>query len=290
MAKKKNDKEEIKTKADLVRAKAAKKAEKLEAKDQKRRDKLIKAGFDPNDPALDEETGIGGKIAIFFATIIVIIIWLGILGIIIKWDVGGFGSTVMYPVLKDVPYVNMILPEVAEEPEEDENAGFDTVAQAVTYARGLESQLASANDEITKLKKEIDSLNAQVSKLKAYEDNVLKFEEEKLSFDKEVVFSDQAPDITEYQKYYEAISPENAEEIYRQTLEQAKTDKELQEYVATYSAMKPKAAAAVFDDMTDNLSLVARILEAMDIDSRANIMNNLSKDTAAKLTAIMNPD
>lgn len=39
--------------------------------------------------------------------------------------------------------------------------------------------------------------------------------------------------------------------------------------------MKPKEAAAIFDSMTDNLSLVAKILNAMDAQSRGNILGKM---------------
>ena len=45
---------------------------------------------------------------------------MGIIGILIKTDVGGFGSTVLYPLLKDVPYVNKILPQPEETVEQTE--------------------------------------------------------------------------------------------------------------------------------------------------------------------------
>ncbi len=53
--------------------------------------------------------------------------------------------------------------------------------------------------------------------------------------------------------------------------------------------MKPKEAAAIFDSMTDNLSLVAKILNAMDAQSRGNILGKMDSATAAKVTKIMNP-
>lgn len=53
--------------------------------------------------------------------------------------------------------------------------------------------------------------------------------------------------------------------------------------------MKPKEAAAIFDTMTDNLNLVAQILENMDAQSRADILGKMNSDTAAKVTEIMNP-
>ena len=41
--------------------------------------------------------------------------------------------------------------------------------------------------------------------------------------------------------------------------------------------------------MTDNLSLVAKILNAMDAQSRGNILGKMDSATAAKVTKIMNP-
>ena len=68
-----------------------------------------------------------------------------------------------------------------------------------------------------------------------------------------------------------------------------KEQKDLAFYIKTYSSMKPKEAAAIFDTMTDNLKLVAQILDGMDADSRAAILGKMTSDTAAKVTEIMKP-
>ena len=115
------------------------------------------------------------------------------------------------------------------------------------------------------------------------------YEEEKAKFYKEVVFSDQAPDINEYKKYYESIDPQNAENLYKQVVEQQEKDDDMSDYVKAYSQMKPKQAAAIFDNMTDNLELVAKILSAMKADARGDILGNMKTDTAAKVTKLMEP-
>ena len=56
----------------------------------------------------------------FFVTLIIILIWLAIIVLLIKCDVGGFGSSVLAPVLKDVPYVNKILPDSALDQQDDD--------------------------------------------------------------------------------------------------------------------------------------------------------------------------
>lgn len=265
-----------------------KKAKREARKREKKQKKLEKQGQEINDEQLEEETGLGGKIAIFFATVIIIAIWLAILVLIIKWDVGGFGSTVMYPILKDVPYVNKILPEV-EIPIEEREYPFTTISEATDYVKDLELQLEEAKKKISDKNDRIKELKAQIDKLSALEQNQAEFERLKQKFDKEVVFSDNAPDISNYQTYYESIDPANAEIIYRQVLEQQKKDADMEAYVKTYSTMKPKQAAAIFNTMGDQLKLVADILDAMDAQARADILGNMDTEIAARLTAIMEP-
>ena len=65
-----------------------------------------------NKVSTDESTG--SKIVTVLIVLVIVVIWLAIFGVLIKLDVGNFGSEVLYPVLKDVPVVNMILPEPAQ--------------------------------------------------------------------------------------------------------------------------------------------------------------------------------
>ena len=96
------------------------------------------------------------------------------------------------------------------------------------------------------------------------------------------MFSDSAPDIEEYKQYYESIDPADAEIIYRQVVEQTAANDEMDDYVKAYSSMKPKEAAAIFDTMTDNLQLVADILDSMDAQSRANISGQNGRGYSSK--------
>ena len=54
--------------------------------------------------------------------------------------------------------------------------------------------------------------------------------------------------------------------------------------------MKPKQAAAIFEEMTNNLDLVARILNEMSTEDRGKILGVIDSEVAAKLTKIMEPD
>lgn len=267
--------------------KAAKKAEKEKRKADKRKSKMSE---ESDDLDLEEEST-GGKIAIFFVSLIILLIWLAIILLLIKWDVGGFGSTVLAPVLKNIPYVNRILPDGAvEELSTEENAyAFDSLDEAVNKIKELEIQLAEAQNASTDDAAYITDLENQAAELQQYKLEEADFEAEKQKFYEEVVFSDSAPDIEEYKRYYESIDPANADILYRQVVEQTAANDKIDEYVKTYSSMKPKEAAAIFDTMTDNLQLVSDILENMDTQSRADILGKMNAETASKVTEIMKP-
>lgn len=267
-----------------------KKAQKRSRKAQKAAKKRAKMAGDM-DLELDEESSVGGKIAVFFVTLIIFIIWLAIILLLIKWDVGGFGSGVLGPVLKDVPYVNRILPDSVTEEQTTEDTAymFDSMEDAVNRIKELEVQLAQAQNTQTSDAEYIEQLEGQAAELAKYRQEEAQFEAEKQKFYEEVVFGESAPDIKEYMAFYESIDPANAEIIYRQVAQQQAVNAELEEYVKTYSQMKPKEAAAIFNTMTNDLQLVADILTNMDAQSRANILGKMDSETAAKVTEIMQP-
>ena len=271
-------------KDDKESKKEKRKREKKAAKEKKKAEKENSV-----DEEEEEEKG-SGKIVLFLVTLLIIAIWLGIIALLIKTDVGGFGSSVLYPVLKDVPYVNKILPK----PEsgvtaENTQSQYGSLDEAVDRIKELEMQLDAANSKNKKDQKKIKDLKAKVNDLSKYKEDEAAFEKEKEKYYEEVVFSDQAPDIEQYKAYYESIEPENAEVLYKQVVEQITYDAQVKDYAKTYSQMKPKEAAAIFNTMTDNLGLVADILMSMGAQQRGDILGKMDAGTAAKLTEIMEP-
>ncbi|MGN0482781.1 MAG: MotE family protein [Lachnospiraceae bacterium] len=268
-----------------------KKQRKKEEKARKKAEKKAKKGN--GGEGEEEKTGVGSKIAMFFVTLIIVAVWLVIIALLIKMDVGGFGSTVMTPLFKDTPYLNRILPDTGEEDKEpqisDAYSEYQTVDAAIARIKELEKQLREAESNTSDSDAKTRELKKEVQRLSEYEQNQKKFEEEKAKFYEEVVFGDQAPDISEYKKYYEEIDPANAENLYKQVVKQDETDQELQDYVKMYSSMKPKEAAAIFDTMTDNLRLVSKILENMSASASSSILGAMDKETAAKVTELMEP-
>lgn len=246
-----------------------------------------------NDEPREEES-VGSKIVTTLFVILFVIIWLAIFAVLIKFDVGGFGSSVLRPILRDVPLINMILPEVSdEELAAENNYPYRNITEAMQRIEELEEMVAYLNEVNGKDVTQIAELQKEIERLKEFEDNQLAFEKRVFDFDKNVVFAENAPDIDEYRKYYEEINPENAEELYRQVVQQIQVDKRIKDQADMFKSMKAKDAADILSEMTGDLDLVAKILLNMKTKEAGAILAEMEPDMAAKITkkiSIMNLD
>ena len=233
----------------------------------------------------EEKEGIFSRILTIIIVLFIVAIWLAIFALLIKYDVGGFGSTVLRPMLKDIPGINQILPDIPDEQAaEENNYPYKNLPEAMDRISELEAELAAANGTKKGNANYLAQLEAEVARLKTFEENQLQFQKEKDKFDKEVVFNDKAPDPEEYKKYYESIDPDNAAEIYRQVVEQQDTEKKLMEQAEMYKNMKPEEAAAILNGMGGDLDLVANILLHMKTKDAGAILAKMDTNMAAKIT------
>lgn len=270
--------------------KKLKNEQKQQRKEAKRRAKEI-AGREAELYGEDEEGSAG---SVFAVTFVIVLIWVAILCLIVKLDFGGFGSSVLTPILKDIPVVNKILPnhaqEVTEEAEEDPYGGYNDLREAVEYIKELELELERAQSAGTASTEEITRLKAEVERLKTFEESQVEFQRIKTEFYEEVVYAENGPGIEEYRKYFEEMDPATAEYLYKQVVQEIEESDEVKDYAKAYSAMKPKEAAAIFEAMTDNLDLAARILGVMEAEDRGKILGVMDPEIASKLTKIMDPE
>ena len=270
-----------------------KREQKAQLKEAKKRAKEIAEAED----RLEEEGVMSGGVPVILVTLLIVVVWIAILCLLIKLDVGGFGSGVLTPVLKDVPVLNKILPgsstmtEDVNAPMEDSYGGYTSLQEAVEQIKSLEMQLEDARSIETTSGETIATLQAEVDRLRTFEAQQVEFERIKNEFYNEVVYSDKGPGIDEYRKYYESIDPENAEYLYKQVVEQEQVDSKITKYANTYATMKPKSAAGIFDELCGegSIDLVAKILQAMGTDSRGAILAQMNVDNAARVTKIMDP-
>ena len=168
------------------------------AKKKKAKDKN---NLNVDDVELDENgepVEKGSKFTSFLIALVIIAIWLVIFGLLIKMDVGGVGS-MLRPYLKNVPVISMILPEASDEEIAEENGyQFKNLSEAIDRIKELENELANYQNSGASSSQEVADLQAEIDRLKVFEDNQEYYEQLKDQFDREVVFTDNAPDISEY--------------------------------------------------------------------------------------------
>lgn len=282
---------DVDTKAEKKKLQDERKKLKEQQKSQKKEAKQRAKEISEQEAKLSEDEEAGG-VSVFFVTLVIVIIWIAILCLLIKLDVGGFGSGVLAPVLKDVPVVNKILPSehVVTTDDEESYGGYTSLREAVDYIKELELQLEQAQSVSNTDSEELEQLRAEIERLKTFEDAQIEFERIKTEFYEEVVYAENGPGVEEYQKYYETLDPVTAEYLYKQVVQEIEESKEIQDYAQAYAEMKPAAAAAIFEEMTDNLDLAARILNQMSAEDRGDILAAMDPEIAARLTRIMDPE
>lgn len=275
--------EKKRLKEERNKIKADKKAQKKEARQRAKE-------IDEEEERLGVDDA--GGVSVFLVTVVIVIIWIAILCLLIKLDVGGFGSGVLAPILKDVPVVNKILPadSTITTEEEDSYGGYTSLREAVDYIKELELQLEDAQAASSVDSEQMEALRAEVERLQTFEAAQVEFERIKTEFYEEVVYAENGPGADEYVKYYQTMDPTTAEYLYKQVIQQQEVDQEIQDYAQAYAEMKPKAAASIFEAMTDDLDLAAKILNQMSAEDRGNILGAMDAETAARLTRIMDPD
>lgn len=235
--------------------------------------------------SLDREESGGSKAVTALIALIIILIWLAVFAFLIKLDVGGIGSNVLYPVLKDVPVVNKILPEASEERQAEEgNYKYNTLKSANERIKELENRLESESGTTTANSDYIAELEAEVRKLQKYKNEQDAFDKRVADFDEKVVFTDNAPSIAEYRKYYESIDPENAAKLYKQVVVKMQYTEKAEKLATQFSSMDAGSAAQILAEMKEDLDLVCDILENMKESQAAAILQEMDTAYAAQLT------
>lgn len=230
----------------------------------------------------------GNKVLTILVAILIVIIWLAVFGLLIKSDLGGFGSGVLRPILKDVPVINLILPEYDDaQLAHENNYEYKSLDEAISRIKELETQVTEMEKAAGENSSVSSDMQAEIDRLKVFEENQKAFDERVKEFDKNVVFAEAAPDIDEYKAYYEDINPVNAEEIYRQVVEQLQYSDAILEKANIYKSMDPEAAAQILQTMTADVESVAKILLCMKPKESAAILAEMDNVVAAKITKKM---
>lgn len=241
--------------------------------------------------AKEKEEKAGGGLLSAVIIFLIIVVWLAAMVVLIKMDVGHFGSRVLRPVLRDVPVLNLILPAASdEEAAAETDLPYKNLSEALDRIEELESQVTADQATIQTQQEELQEKDNEIARLKVFEEDQQSFNELKNNFYNEVVYGNSAPDADTYIEWYESIDSEAAEEIYRQVVAQEQTDKNIQELATSYADMDPAAAAKILQTMSGDLDTVAKIMDSMSPSDKAEILAEMDPNFAANITKKLMPN
>lgn len=274
----------------LKQLKESKKQFQKEQKEQKKEAKKRAKELELQEMEIVEQMD-GNGIPVVLVTLFIIIIWLGILCLLIKMDVGGVGSNIIAPIFKDTPVINKILPVDQETETHDTEAygGYSSLRDAVDQITALELQIEKLQEDNSIYAGQIETLKAEIKRLSTFEDNQARFQEIKEKFYEEVVYAENGPGAAAYREYYESMDPATAETLYKMVIQTEATNQKLRDYARTFSNMDAADAAKILESMTDDLELASQILETLDVTSRGAIMGEMTPNIAARIAKLMNP-
>ena len=290
-------------KAARAKLKADKKEYQKKLKEQRKEQKEKAQEFADRTAEINGDNA--GGLATIVLTFLIVLIWIAIMALLVKLDVGGFGSDILAPLIRDVPYLNLILPDKARETNqtapteeisdyssEGSSSGISSMEEANAYIKKLEQTLQREMEQNSSYASTIEKLEAEVTRLEPFEKQQKDFYEERASFYSSIVYGEGSPDPSAFASYYEMIDPETAERIYKQIKMDELDEAAIQAFAKTYSGMKAKQCAKIFDEMVaeNQIELVARILAQMTIENRADVLAAMEKPNAAKLTQLLEPN
>lgn len=237
----------------------------------------------------DGESG-GSKVAGVIILILALTTFFSVMALLIKCDVGGFGSKVLRPVFKDVPVIKEILPPPSdEEVAIESDYPYDTLEKALNQISVLDAAIGSKDAEIVSLTDRVKELEAECTRLAAFESNQTEFEQEKKEFYDEVVYGESAPDTDTYIEWYNSLDAEYAEKVYREIIEAKQVDQEILDLASAYESMDAKDAAKILESMKNDLDTVALIMNNMSASSRGKILAEMDPEFAAIVTKKLLP-
>ena len=150
-----------------------------------------------------EDGNEGNSLLTFGATILIVALWLAVICVIIKLDIGGFGSSVVTPILKDVPSakdeeLDQLKAEVLRLKEfENQQVEFQRI-QKEFYDEVVYSDKGPGAEEYKKYYESMDPATAEY----IYKQVVTQLQE--------------SQEVQDYAAAYSAMKPKQAAAIFEQ--------------------------------------------------------------------------
>lgn len=219
------------------------------------------------DDNLDKNTTKKKKKGGCLTKLIILSVFISLLVAILGFNLGNIRDKYLRGTLEKIPIVKNLLPPIEE-------------------TNIMEEETLNEEETVNSLISEIENLNNEIKRLKEFENAQAKFKKEKEEFDRLIALND----TKAYSEFYEKISPENAEKLYKEAIVKESLNKEFKDYIKTFENMKKDAASKILEELIiTDMDLVISILSNLPSDNRAEILSVMDPKNAASVTKLLSP-
>ncbi|NLI88835.1 MAG: hypothetical protein GX366_00275 [Epulopiscium sp.] len=232
---------------------------------------------------LEDMEPVRGKKKKKFTLPIILIVFIAIILVIVKLDVGKVSSKYLEPKIKNVPIVRHILPKTKAKGLYADH----TKEQLIAIIENQENELEMAQEEIEVQADEIVDLQNKIADLEVFEDEYSQFREDKYEFDQNVATLNEE----EFMRYYQQMYPENAQEAYSNIIRTQEMTKEQRQYSLLISEMDESSAAKVLENLFQtDMDIIISILSNMETESASAILDEMDSQIAARVVKQLSPE
>ena len=226
-------------------------------------------------------------VSLLSAILVIGAVLAGFVFFVVKMNVLGVADTYKDSIA-NTPILNMALPkEVKDDPSEMTLEELIVVYEAsLAENESLKLEINDANKRIDELSQAKSEFDAQIminnektvqlqQQLLAHEANKKQLDE--LKYDLERIIA--TGDKNAFAEYFERVSPEVAQEIYAQIIQEQKSNDEKKQFIKLFESLETKASADIIETLGNTR-----------IDFITDTLGSIKKDVAAEIIAKLTPE
>ncbi|HHW47836.1 MAG TPA: hypothetical protein GXX14_04350 [Clostridiaceae bacterium] len=197
--------------------------------------------------------------------------------------------------IQAIPVLKLALPALPD-PYDPENLTDEELRQKykelLNIRDDLNQKLKEAEDKITEYEKyreravQLSLENERLQNEMTERANKINEEKKQLEEDKAKFYELVAKeDKKGFKEFFEKMDKETADRIYKEIMEEEKTNEEIKRIVKIYENMDPKAAAKILEEMgADKLEFITDILKNSRAEIAAGILEEMDPKLASDIT------
>ncbi len=217
--------------------------------------------------------------------VLLALLLVGGIGAGLFFDVFGIRSRYVVPTIQKLPIVgNLVKTEAPASP--DDPYANASVGELKNTINTLQQQVDALTTENQSMQDRVKLYTDELTRLQELEAQQVQFKDDKAKFDQMIAENNPAA----YASFYEQISPENAETLYKEAVSTAQQSKDFKKYMNTIQAMDATQGAKVLGELArTDMNLVVLILNSLDSASSGGILAAMDPVMAASVVKQMAP-